>query len=503
MLSSLYIGASGMKTHSEGMGVLSNNLANANTVGFKSSMATYATLMSQTLANTDNNVGYSQKGLGSTVNDIKIDFNQGALETTNTTSDLCITGKGFFGVALDGVTHYTRAGNFRTNNQGYLVDPHGYRLQGTVVSRDAEASTALVDIRLEPNEEGQVLMAPAATTLVTVSGNLGATDSLSDAQDPFFSLLKAWDGTSGTPLSSNEYSNYATVKVYDAEGTARDVTIYYDKVEVSNAGGYNYYEYIATMNPASDAHAGFQGTAAAGLLMAGTLKFNSHGQLVGITGFTNETGGTDPKDLTNWTPGAFTTNGNLQFSMTTGSGTTTMGLDFGLANSSETWTNSPDNAAAIGHSTSQLPSFDGTLDARAMTNYQGASSTLTAQQDGYAQGVLYNFTFGADGILQGHFSNGQNEDLYQVSLFTFTNEYGLKAEGGNHFSATLDSGPALQGAPGEGNRGSIQGSALEQSNVDMAREFVNMIVNQRGFQANGKIITTSDTLLQSALNMKR
>ncbi len=503
MLSSLYIGASGMKTHSEGMGVLGNNLANVNTVGFKSSMATYATLMSQTLANTDNNVGLSQKGLGSTVNDIKIDFNQGALETTNTASDLSITGKGFFGVALNGSTYYTRAGNFRTDNQGYLVDPHGYRLQGTALANGQAASTALVDIRLEPNADGQVLMDPAATTLVTLSGNLGATDTLSDSEDPFFAMFKAWDGARATPLSSDEYSNYASVKVYDAEGTARQATIYYDKVEVSNAGGFSYYEYLVGMNPASDARAGFQGTNAAGLLMAGTLKFNSHGQLVGVSSFTNETGGANPKDLTNWTPGAFTADGNLQFNMTTGSGATTMSLTFGLANPSGVWTNSPDSAADIGRQASLLPGFDGDRDARAMTNYQGSSSTLVATQDGYPQGALYNFTFGADGILQGQFSNGQSDDLYQVSLFTFINEYGLKAEGSNHYSATTDSGVALQGAPGEGNRGSIQGSSLEQSNVDMAREFVNMIMNQRGFQANGKIITTSDSLLQSALNMKR
>jgi flagellar hook protein FlgE len=503
MLSSLYIGASGMKTHSKGMGVLGNNLANVNTVGFKSSMATYATLMSQTLANTDNNVGLSQKGMGSTVNDIKIDFNQGSLETTNTESDLSISGKGFFGVALEGVTHYTRAGNFRTDNQGYLVDPHGYRLQGTALTDNGAASTALVDIRLEPNADGQVLMDPAATNLVTLSGNLGATDSLSDSQDPFFAMFKAWDGASATPLSTSEYSNYASVRVYDAEGTSHEATIHYDKVEVSNAGGHSYYEYVVGMNPASDARAGFQGTEAAGLLMAGTLQFNSHGQLIGVSGFTNENGGANPKDLNSWTPAAFTEDGYLQFNMTTGGGATTMGLNFGLANESGVWANSPDSAADVGTLASQLPGFDGDRDARAMTNYQGSSSTLVATQDGYAEGALYNFTFGVDGTLQGSFSNGQSEDLYQVNLFTFINDYGLKAEGGNHYSATTDSGAALQGAPGEGNRGSIQGSTLEMSNVDMAREFVNMIMNQRGFQANGKIITTSDTLLQSALNMKR
>ena len=501
MISSLYIGASGMKTHAAGMGVLGNNLANTNTVGFKSSLATYADAISQDLSDTNNSVGYSQLGMGSMVHDIKVRFDQGTLETTNTASDLAIEGKGFFGVELNDVIHYTRAGDFRLNVEGYFVDPSGYRLLGTNLNANSADISA---IRLEPNEDGQVIMDPSATTLVSVSGNLSATDEVTNSDDPFFAMFNLWDGTSDEPLDAYSYSNYTSVTVYSSDGNTHEITVYYDAVDISNAGGNTYYEFVVGMDPASDGRTDFTGTTKAGLLMAGTLQFNSSGQLETMSAFTYQTEGGDATDLASWTASAFTDDGYPAFNLTTADGTTTIGLDLGLSNDSGEWTVSPDSAADVGNVPTALPYFaGGTRDALAMTGYSGASSALSVQQDGYPEGVLYSYSFGADGILEGDFSNGQSDDLWQVNLFYFTSEYGLKAEGGNHYSATPDSGTAYSGVPGENGLGGVQGMALEQSNVDIATEFVNMIMNQRGFQANGKIITTSDTLLQTALNMKR
>lgn len=133
----------------------------------------------------------------------------------------------------------------------------------------------------------------------------------------------------------------------------------------------------------------------------------------------------------------------------------------------------------------------------------GGPSTLFQSQDGYTAGVPLNVSVSRDGILSGQYSNGQTLELYSLTLATFSNQWGLRREGGNLFSETLDSGPALTGEAGSTGKGSVDGNSLELSNVDMATEFVNMITSQRGFQANTKVITTADSLLGEVIAMKR
>jgi flagellar hook protein FlgE len=137
------------------------------------------------------------------------------------------------------------------------------------------------------------------------------------------------------------------------------------------------------------------------------------------------------------------------------------------------------------------------------TQYPIASTTNFQTQDGYPPGVLMNTTVSAEGIISGHYSNGQILDLYQITLANFNNAQALRREGSNLFSETLDSGPAYTNAPGDGGLGKINPNSLEQSNVDLATEFVKMIVAQRGFQANSRVITTTDEVLQELMNLKR
>lgn len=137
------------------------------------------------------------------------------------------------------------------------------------------------------------------------------------------------------------------------------------------------------------------------------------------------------------------------------------------------------------------------------TQYPIASKTSYQSQDGYPPGVLENVTVSQEGILSGHYSNGQILDLYQLTLANFNNLQGLKREGGNLFSETLESGVPVTNAPGDGGLGKINPNSLEQSNVDLATEFVKMIIAQRGFQANSRVITTTDEILQELMNLKR
>jgi len=128
---------------------------------------------------------------------------------------------------------------------------------------------------------------------------------------------------------------------------------------------------------------------------------------------------------------------------------------------------------------------------------------MNSTQNGYASGVMSGFAFNNDGVLIGRFTNGQTKELYQVDLYTFTNDYGLRSEGKNCFSATTASGDPIKGIPNVKAAGGISQYSLELSNVDLAEEFVHMIGTQRGFEANSKVITTSDAIIQNAINMKR
>jgi flagellar hook protein FlgE len=139
----------------------------------------------------------------------------------------------------------------------------------------------------------------------------------------------------------------------------------------------------------------------------------------------------------------------------------------------------------------------------ALVQFAGASSVAALSQDGYAVGSLQSFTIGQDGIVTGVFSNGRNRALGQIALAGFTNPMGLEKAGGSTYRSTVNSGLANIGIAGGGGRGTLLGSTLEMSNVDLAREFTNLIIAQRGFQANSRVITASDELLQDLVNLKR
>ncbi|MDP3428071.1 MAG: flagellar hook-basal body complex protein, partial [Humidesulfovibrio sp.] len=124
-------------------------------------------------------------------------------------------------------------------------------------------------------------------------------------------------------------------------------------------------------------------------------------------------------------------------------------------------------------------------------------------QDGYTAGFLQSISVSREGILTGRYSNGQVLDLYSLTLTSFTNQWGLRREGGNLFSETRESGPALTGQANSPGKGTIASSTLEQSNVDMGAQFVSLITAQRGFQANTKVITTADSMLGEIIAMKR
>ncbi|WP_448059126.1 flagellar hook protein FlgE [Cellulomonas hominis] len=144
-----------------------------------------------------------------------------------------------------------------------------------------------------------------------------------------------------------------------------------------------------------------------------------------------------------------------------------------------------------------------TVDLSTVTGYAGVDTIKKGVPNGQAAGVLQSFALGADGTIMGSFSNGLKQAIGKIALGSFTNPAGLEKAGGSLFRTSVNAGEAQVGAAGVGGRGSLAGGALEMSNVDLSSEFTNLIIAQRGFQANSRVITTSDELLQELVNLKR
>lgn len=544
LTASMWTGISGLLAHGERMNVIGNNIANVNTVGFKGSRMDFEDFISQDI---NSAAGINQVGRGVGIGAIYGDFSQGAFETTTEATDLAIGGRGFFAVSPKGeeTNYYTRAGNFRFDKEGYLVDPHGYVLQGWEIEtpHPSLATSTVSSVSSTSKIKGagipkDIQLAgftaePKHTSNVTVISNLDAAaggDNSSSTTNPMFGLFNAWDGTAEPPLDESGFAYQASVKVYDEGGTAHTLTIYYDQIsEESISGGGNgkkYWEYIVTMNPAEDRRSingiDFANSSAAGLLMAGTLTFDSSGQMVDQSAFTpGSSASGSMKDLSNWNPTTFSTNGypmfvanfsgisNASFVTPAPSDAASpyvMELNLGLRNTDpSTWGSlGASNASLVGTNVSNLPSLDTQIDRQpsATTSFAGPSSTA-ARQDGYTFGFLQNVTVTREGILQGRYSNGAILDLYQVTLYDFQSKDSLRREGGNLFSESLASGEASSGPANSNGFGSINSNSLEQSTVDLAKEFVTMITTQRGFQSNSKVITTTDTMLEVVIQMKR
>lgn len=504
MLSSMYIGATGLKSHAEGMNVITNNLANVNTVGYKQMSMQYADLMSQYLTvGSANLTNVSQKGSGAAPGANRTLFVQGGFETGSAATDIAINGIGFFAVTDGDQTHYTRAGNFRFNNAGELLDASGWNVMGRAFVNGVESSTTS-PIVLDTTENGAGFMPAKASTTLTIGSRLGGVEDKTSTEDnPFFALAAAWDGTSDPPLQSGAYSYSEVFQFYDSTGASRSATIYYDAV--GSQGGLSALEYLVALNPSEDASA-LAETKAAGLLMAGTLTFSANGELASLTAFSPPASG-DPADLSAWTPAALQDGHPVMNVQATDAEAQTLALDMGLTftgGATDAGGGLSSAAEAAGNPSSiYSASANKELSANASTLHGDSPATFYENRDGYASGGLRELQVTADGIIQGIYSNGQTQDLHRVTLYRFTSQDGLRHEGNNHYSATQESGPAEEGIPGDENFGTLTDYSLEQSNVDYAREFSLLIVTQRGFQMNSKVITTTDTMLQRALELKR
>ncbi|GAB7079431.1 flagellar hook protein FlgE [Megalodesulfovibrio paquesii] len=523
----MYTGITGLSVHGQALSVVGDNLANSNTVGFKASTIQFEDLFYSSL-NTAN--GPDQVGHGAVVSTIYNDFSQGSFETTTSVTDLAISGNGYFIVEdpISGETYYTRAGNFTFDDDGYLVTAAGLRVQGWAVDAEATTNTNveivgdLTDIQI-----GSVQSPPQATTLASLLVTLDkeSTDKSTSTTDPYFALLQEWDGTQDPPIGENSYTYQTTMTVYDEAGTAHELTIYFDPVEdnttSSTSDGGQVWEYIITCAPDEDGRTidgqTLSETTSAGLLMSGTLSFDSAGELIGMTAFTlNSSSSGDLKDLTNWTPAEINDDGYPVFTanfsgaddanVTTDTDAVNIAFNFGMHDSTATtsWDTTITDASSIGTDKDNLFTFTSPVyDSNTTTAYSTDNATLSQSQNGYKAGYLSSIEIDSNGVLVGTFTNGQTMELYAIGLADFTNSQGLVAQGGNLYAASRESGDPAIGLANTSTMGAIASNTLEMSNVDYSGEMVDLIRFQRGYQANSKVITTVDSLLQEAINLKR
>jgi flagellar hook protein FlgE len=404
---------SGLNASSNALSVISNNLANLNTVGFKDQTASFQDLFYQTVGATGAG-NPTQIGAGSGIGSISTNFTNGSFDTSGVPTDVAITGEGFFVTQKDGALSYTRNGHFTIQSDGELDTQDGKAVMGyPAINGAIDTSQNLTPIVL-----GQGLISPPlATANLQMSTNLDASSAV------------------GTVFST-------PISVYDSLGVSHVLTFQFTKT------GANAWSYNATI-PATEVGA----TGAPVSVATGNLTFDGNGVLTSPTG--NVTG----------------------ISVT------------GLA----------DGATDITFNWSLFDQNNNPL----LTQVASTSATSTTFQDGYASGTLLNFNVGSDGVISGTFTNGKTSPIAQITLARFPNQQGLVREGANSYISSLASGDAVIGIPGAGGRGTVTGGALEQSNVDIATEFSKMIVAQRGFQANAKVVTTFDEITQDTINLRR
>jgi flagellar hook protein FlgE len=449
------------------MDVVGNNIANVNTTGFKKGRVNFQDMLYQQLAGaarpTEDLGGINPKevGLGMSVASIDTIHLQGSLQTTGVQTDLALMGTGFFVLKSGENSFYTRAGNFGLDNQGTLVNPaNGMRVQGWM-AQDLDG-TPFLDVSRDLED----LIIPVgskdparATTNVNFACNLDKRIPQIPEENP-------------TPQQIREGTWRSAINVYDSFGDVHILQVEFTRVPGTN----NSWNAAVTVDPASDPPTnaaiglGEEAPAAGGPAVF-TVNFGNDGLLLSAAdGEGNESGG---------------------------EGEIVMNVAFDVLNS----TAGDDGAPVRQVFSLNLGEVGGA--ARAITQYAQESSTKAVEQDGYTMGYLDNFKIDQNGIITGVFSNGTNRTLGQVALASFANQGGLEKAGENTFVQSTNSGLANIGPARVAGKGKIIAGTLEMSNVDLADQFVDMIVTQRGFQANSRTIQTADQLLQELLTLKR
>ncbi|MBN1899277.1 MAG: flagellar hook protein FlgE [Spirochaetes bacterium] len=453
MMPSLYSGVSGLKNHQVRMNVIGNNISNVNTYGFKYSRVTFQDLLYQTLsgaaAPTEDKGGVNpkQSGLGMNVASIDKIFTEGSLQNTGKNTDLAIAGEGFFILSKGDQHYYTRSGTFDIDKNGTLVNPaNGLNVMGWMAAEDVQGNA-----RIDTSSDVGRIQIPVygknparATNYVGFKSNLNLTAPIVTPEM--------------TEADRVQASVMTTIDIYDSEGEAHQLQVQFRKTAE------NQWTVAANLEGAPATSLDLAPAAAAapaGATNEVVLNFDTLGSPLNLT------------DTAGNTINTGTLTANLRANIP-GREAININLDLGI----------------VGEYTG-------------VTQFASPTTTKAYTQNGYSLGYLESFVIDDRGVVTGSYTNGQKRALAQVALSIFTNPGGLNTEGETLFTVTNNSGMAIVGEADTGGRGKIRAGTLEMSNVDLSEQFTDMIVTQRGFQANSRTITTADQMIQELLTLKR
>ncbi len=545
MSNALMSGVTGIQAHQQMLDVSGNNLANVNTYGFKSSRVTFAELMAQTTLDATQpteQVGGTnpqQIGLGVAVGSIDRNMSQGSLVNTGQPLDMAMEGAGYF-ILHDGEKDvYTRVGTFAVDAEYYLVDPGtGYRVQRIgsegVEEGFQEASSDFIRIPYD------VALPSQATETVAFSGNLSA-----DAVNPEATFLSS--GTqytesgavahAGTRLADlDQASSVAAGDVIRIYGTDRGGAAVDTNLTLGAASTLG--DLVAAINAA------YTGSTAS--LGNGEIRLIDDDTGYSLTDVNLEYTGGGTLEVPNYfkmlaVGGTETRNTNVEVFDQQGIGRV-MSVAFVRTDTPDTWdavlTNitgdvllddrrirgmtfgrdgsfggpggsPPDDisfsirygatgdAATIDLDLGTIGEFDG------LSQFGGASTVAAAGQDGYEAGYLSSLSVSREGVLVGMFTNGVRRDVAALRIGTFQNPAALESVGRGYYVASGNSGDAVSVKALQGGAGAVRGGSLERSNVEVAREFVNLIQAQNGFQASARTIRVTSDVLRELANLIR
>ena len=439
---------SGLNAAANNISVISNNIANSNTTGFKESVAQFADVYSNNFQGANANIGgTTQPGNGVSVVQDTQQFTQGAAQTTGNNLDMAINGNSFFTLAPNpkqpSAVVYSRAGSFQINSTGMITNAQGQALMAykpnDPTSVAAGFSTGAMSTVSVPSGTGL----PKATTAIGLSVNLNAS-SLPPSTAIF------------NPLDATSYTSATSTTIYDSLGGAHNMTSYF-VAPTAPALIWNAYHYI-TDNPAMPIPIDATGVAPlpGPPIVPGTpgtpdpLTFNATGQLTSA----GQVGSVSAGAPLSWTPPA---------------------------------------GAAI----------SATMNYGNTTQIASPFSVSASSQDGVVSGTLTGVSVDSSGVISANYSNGSSTALGQVALATFNNPQGLSQLGGNNWGQSSASGTPAPGAAGTGQFGTIQSGALEQSNVNLSEQLVNLITAQQAYQGNSQSISAQNKMVETILNAVR
>ena len=453
-------GVAGLSAYSNALSVASANIANVNTVGYKTATSNFNTLLAS--AGAAGNAG-SATVVSNTGQDVAT---QGLLQATTSTTDMAISGNGFFVVApstSDTTSReYTRAGNFTPDSNGFLKNSAGLYLMGWQLDANGSVPSDRNDMTLI--NASSLTGKADATTTASAQINLQSSTAVNSGAATY--------SVTGTPPSDVASGGVTadfqrTINVYDTQGGQQPLQLSYVK---TGANTWSYEVSYQGKDPANlDATAALV-PATPTLVQYGTVTFNSDGTLKGVT-----------SQDTSVSPAVTKTSTDGTFDISIPWDPATSGL----------------KPQSITMNFGSLNGSDG------VTQFDNASNMAGSTVNGALFGSLAGVSVDKDGIITAQFTNGLSQKVYKIPLATFANVDGLTQVSGNAFTTSVQSGSPTINEANLGGAGTVESKNLEESTVDLATEFTDLITTQRAYSAASKIVTTASTMLDELLQMAR